>query len=227
MHTFILSIAALALLTGCGTKSEVPSRVVKVFEGVAPPTSTGLDDSIKEDETCVWKAQTVSVFNQKAQTISFKYISCDGFNPIEFTVKNGHDIYLILDKVEKPSSLEPSELDIHVLTVRKTGPLTDQEFMQSLIPEGEKSQEYCQAVHLPNKHWAIIVKDGSPHDFDNNSWVMYPPLSTDRQICGIYRWDRFDGFEFGMADGIAIGYNRQVEQFQMIDLSTITYENKG
>ena len=221
-----LAVCAL-LLTGCGPKSETPSRVAKVFEGAAPPASAGLDDSIKEDETCVWKAQTVSVFNQKAQTISFKYISCDSFKPIEFTVKNGHDIYLILDKVEKPSSRQPSELDIHVLTVRKTSPLTDQEFMQSLIPEGEDSQKYCQVVQLPNKHWAIKVKEGAPRGLVNNSWVMYPPLSTDRQICGIYRWDRLDGFEFGMAGGIAIGYNRQVEQFQLIDISSITYENKG
>lgn len=70
-----------------------------------PETLQGIDSEYKttQDDKNRWRTIELSIFNQKAQSLRFKYLR-DGTNvKTEFFTENGHDIFLVFQLNPKRS----------------------------------------------------------------------------------------------------------------------------
>ena len=203
-------VLAAALLVGCRSQTTTEPRIIKVFQDI-PSKSEVINQG-----NCNWDVAEVSIFHQKDQKITFDYLRCHNDEKLHLKVKNGNEIFVEVGQKGK-----------HILSVWKTTPHTDKEFVESLVTE--KARDKCVAFQDGNNNWKIGL-----HDMDKssgNGWVMYPPLSTSKfsdtnGICGRYGFYPGNDWVIGIKGGIGIAYLEIASLVNLYDLNSITYENR-
>jgi len=192
---------------------------------------------------CKKEKQVFSVFDQSAQSISFEHRICPDDFPLKFSTKDNQKTYsdtpifredILVQESINPGDDKSNAYWHHIFSIWKTGPLSDEDFVVSLIADTKEAQQNCRAMKDEDGRWKIGLHEVDTQDEGfAGSWVMYPPLSTATSyadpdgICGSYGHSLDNQIIIGIKDGIAIGYHELAVMVIGIDLPSITYENKG
>ena len=181
------------ILVGCKAAPTSAPRIVN-FNGSVPEQNLALKSG------CVWKQADVSVFNQKAQRVKFKFKTCLN-QPHNIEVMHGDNIQLSLNDVV-----------VDGFKVFKQGPSSKQEFIQHLIKQGPEYKGRCEIVQTKNGWWKIIDTLATREKTNFN-----PP-------CG--KHGRTDGLEqvIIFKNGLVLIVPTENS---FIDKSSIIYENNG
>ena len=194
-------ILASALLVGCGSEARTEPKVIKIFN-----QTPSIKLKTLKQEDCSWEKVKLQIFNNSSQRLTFEYHKCAKEGVTSFTIKNGNEVF---------ANSETGEL--HILSIWKTGPHSEEAFLKSLISEKD-NQENCKLIQDEQKNWKIGVDENN-----KAGWVLYPSLTA-----GCSTYYVFDkGWVFKMDDGIAIGYLEVMNKLAFYDLSSITYESRG
>ncbi len=214
------------LLAGCQTGEKPPVKIVTM-----PELPSGYSFSLEVG--CVWKQANFSVFNQKTQRLKFKYKECPAnkTNQSSYSLKNGNTVvqketirYSRLYR-NPDASVKDVVMNFSVIYLYKLGPLTEREFVQSHMPEAGQNNDLCTIKEISEDVWVVESKfEITLPNFDDAGIIKIPvdPCGRDSHN----EKDTWGGEFFAIKDGMVFQI-AGLGLAKYIDLSSITYENKG
>ncbi len=229
-----LSIILALLLAACNVQDK-NTHEVKIFEDVTffEDSTIPYPDIFQGDKNEL-KTAEFSIFNQKIETLRFNYLNAQiDMNPRFFT-ENGHDIFMTIP-VEHQGAQVSTE-SIHFLSIWKTAPLTNNEFIKALTTSEGLDNTECMVLPKGNNKWQIVPKEIYLKEAEYRGWSGAWPLSSkpsgsdlilakDIRDCGSWAFLEGHDWNIQISNGFALGY---ISMFALIiDLNSMTYENKG
>ncbi len=185
---------------------------------VIPPVGS-MDISQENETNCPWEYVNLSLFNQKAQRVQFRYRNCK-HAPKTFRVADGHKIFML----QKIDYIPDATFNVEIMRIEKLGPETPMTYMKSLLPKGSLESGLCEIVKLDDKVWRL--KSNFEPDinllFDKAERIGVAKLPPDP--CGDFA--TYPGKIFAFEQGIVFSVGGEGVG-QILDLSSVVYEING
>lgn len=208
-------VLLVTLLTGCVNGVTNTPRLVEL------PALPGEYISPLE-KNCVWEIFDEAVFNQQSQRLKFRYQNCKPFRENKLWIKKGDTLQyqLTIDYIDRNPAMEFAFLRLY-----KSESLAPQDFIKSQLSKDALESGLCDIVEITPGLWTV----------DSNFEIPFPKFDEVKvwtrpdDPCGnyvshlrygvrgeVYVFNKGIAFKIG---GVGVG--------QIIDLSSLTYENRG